>query len=128
MSPARRTRQRDRILELLRSRSPEWIPAFEVAALALQYNSRLLELRRAGHHIESRPGELVDGRRHTWFRLVQPAAAPTNSPRAAAPAAVEPSPKPFGAALFPDLPPANDPAEPCSRDQLRRQLRQERTH
>jgi len=62
--------QRARILGLLKSRSPEWVPAFEIAELALQYNARVKELREAGHAIENQT-ERVHGVTHSWFRLLR---------------------------------------------------------
>ena len=82
-----RTRQRDRILELLTSRSPDWIALPELLALRIaQYNARVLELRRAGFSIENRM-EWIDGRRRSWFRLVHGPRLVTRQdpPRAAAP-------------------------------------------
>jgi len=63
--------QRDRVLELLRASGGAWVPAPELARIALQYGTRILELRRLGHRIENRT-EMVNGSRHSWFRLVTP--------------------------------------------------------
>jgi hypothetical protein len=73
-----RSTQLARILALLKSHSPEWVPAFEVAALALQYNSRIKELREAGHAIENKT-ERVHGVTHSWFRLRPVSAAAAES-------------------------------------------------
>ncbi len=58
--------QAHRILALLKSR-PE-VPAPELAAISLQYCSRLCELRRSGHNITNRT-ETVKGVRHGYYRL-----------------------------------------------------------
>lgn len=70
-----RPRQRDRILALLKSRAPTWVPLQDILALGIaQYNARIFELRGLGHRIESKQ----EGDR-SWFRLVidlAPAAIP----------------------------------------------------
>lgn len=66
-----RETQRDRILALLKEREGHWVPLYEITALAAQYNTRVLELRRAGHIIENRT-EHRDGVVHSWFRIVPP--------------------------------------------------------
>jgi hypothetical protein len=73
-----RTRQSDCLLELLATHAPSWVSLAQVLDLHIaQYNARVLELRRAGFTIENRT-EFVDGRRLSWFRLVQQnGAAPT---------------------------------------------------
>lgn len=59
-----RPRQRDRLLALLKSCALDWLPLSEIlAAAGAQYGARILELRRLGHRIESKPGG-------GWFRLV----------------------------------------------------------
>ena len=89
-----RDSQGNRILDLLKTRSPAWVPAFEVAALALQYNTRLKELRETGHSIENKT-ERCHGIIRSWFRL-----APQSGEPAPAPSTVDPTPSLFG-----DLPP-----------------------
>ncbi len=66
-----RQTQRDRILRLLQSRAGQWIPSYELAAIALQYGARVLELRRIGHNIENKARH-VNGQVHGAFRLVLP--------------------------------------------------------
>jgi hypothetical protein len=52
-----RANQRSRLLGLLRSQSPGWVPISEVVSIAgFQYGTRILELRRLGHQIENDPG------------------------------------------------------------------------
>jgi hypothetical protein len=92
-----RDSHRNRILDLLKTRSPAWVPAFEVAALALQYNTRLKELREAGHSIENKT-ERCNGITRSWFRLTPQSREPAPAPPA--PRKVAPAPSLFG-----DLPP-----------------------
>jgi hypothetical protein len=62
--------QRSRILALLLNAHGGWVPSFELARTALQYNSRVKELRQLGCVIESRVEVADDGQRHSWFRLI----------------------------------------------------------
>ena len=66
-----RTTQHQRILQLLREREGGWVPSYELAAIALQYNARVLELRRQGYNIENK-AQHVNGQVHGAFRLVLP--------------------------------------------------------
>lgn len=66
-----RQTQRDRIFRLLQSRAGQWVPSYELAAIALQYGARVLELRRIGHNIENKARH-VNGQVHGAFRLVLP--------------------------------------------------------
>ena len=61
-----RLTQRDRLLQLLQSRSGAWVPLPEILNLQVaQYGARIFELRRAGYQIENKQeGE------HTYFRLL----------------------------------------------------------
>lgn len=52
----RRPTQRQRILEVLRERTGRWVPAYDLAQVALQFCARIAELRRDGHTIENRHG------------------------------------------------------------------------
>ncbi len=61
--------QRDKILGLLVSARGQWIGLPEIAACAMQYNSRIHELRRLGFVIENKI-RVVDGVKHSSFRLV----------------------------------------------------------
>jgi hypothetical protein len=61
--------QKAEILALLQSRPNQWIPVYEIARIALQYNARLKELREEGHDIENKIMEVVNGQKHTAFRL-----------------------------------------------------------
>ena len=63
--------QCDRILRLFQSRAGQWIPLYEITALAAQYNTRIKELRERGHIIDNHTRH-VDGVVHSWFRLVEP--------------------------------------------------------
>ncbi|HTR22719.1 MAG TPA: hypothetical protein VMI10_01955 [Terriglobales bacterium] len=89
------TNQRDRVLAALRAAGGKWVPAPELAKISLQYGARLFELRRLGHRIENEI-DVVDGSRHSRFRLVAPRSAisqPLNGPQKAA-----------GSELFPLFP------------------------
>ena len=66
-----RTTQRTRILRLLQSRVGQWVPSYELAAIALQYSARVHELRRQGYNIENK-AQNVNGQVHGAFRLVLP--------------------------------------------------------
>jgi hypothetical protein len=61
--------QRDRILAQLVEAGDAGVPSYELARVALQYGSRLKELRGQGHTIISRV-KTVDGQKHGTFRLV----------------------------------------------------------
>ena len=66
-----RQTQRDKILRLLQERAGQWVPVFEIAALACQYNARLKELREQGYQIENE-NRHVGGQVHSSYRLVEP--------------------------------------------------------
>lgn len=69
---------------MLRSAHGAWVPLPEILALGIaQYNARIWELRKRGLNIENRT-EIVDGVRHSWFRLI-----PIDAPKSA-----QPAPKP----------------------------------
>jgi len=63
--------QRDHILRLLQTRAGQWVPLYEITALAAQYNTRIKELRERGHIIDNHTRH-VDRVVHSWFRLVEP--------------------------------------------------------
>jgi len=68
--------QRAAILGLFINAKGSWVASPKIAALAQQYGARLLELRRLGFVIQNRI-EIVDGARHSWFRLLSsPVAKP----------------------------------------------------
>ena len=63
------TTQKAEILDLLLKNRERWIPAYSLAAVALQYNARVKELRDAGYVIENQTAR--HGRQvHGSFRLV----------------------------------------------------------
>ena len=66
-----RIRQRDRNLRLLQERRGEWVPVFEIVALACHCNARLKELREQGYQIENENLH-VCGQVHSSYRLVEP--------------------------------------------------------
>ncbi len=61
--------QRGKILQRLQEREGRWVPSYELAAIALQYGARVLELRRMGHNIENK-AQHINGQVHGAFRLV----------------------------------------------------------
>jgi hypothetical protein len=64
--------QEEKILQMLESQSGDgWVPAPELARVALQYCRAISGLRKAGHRIENRV-ETVDGIRHGFYRLARP--------------------------------------------------------
>ena len=78
-----RNTQRSRILAPLIRAHGEWVPSPELAAIALQYNARLFELKKLGFRIENRR-EKRDGKFLSWFRLVPNRSISTpNQPRVA---------------------------------------------
>lgn len=65
-----RPTQCSRLLALLEAHRGDWVGLPEILALSIaQYGTRILELRRAGYAIENRTQD-IDGKRHSWFRLV----------------------------------------------------------
>jgi hypothetical protein len=61
--------QRGKILRLLEESQSQWVPAYRLAGIALQYNARVKELRDHGYVIENKT-ERVGGAVHGSFRLV----------------------------------------------------------
>jgi hypothetical protein len=59
------------LLSFLEQTVNEWVPLYLILSLGIaQYNARIFELRREGHKIENKT-EHVDGRVHSYFRLVK---------------------------------------------------------
>src|ERR1700674_5034183 len=75
-----RATQRGEILELLIAARGDWVPLPRITDCAAQYNARIFELRRLGFRIANRT-KLVNGTKHSWFRL-EPQTAPCASPEA----------------------------------------------
>jgi len=72
-----RPTQTERLVTLLRKRSPSWVPLAEILNLRIsQYGARLYQARHEwGLNIENRV-EIVEGEKHSFFRLVsRPATA-----------------------------------------------------
>jgi len=70
-----RANQRSRLLGLLRSQSPGWVPISEVVSIAgFQFGARILELRRLGHRIENDRGRAF---RLITFQSAAPSAKQT---------------------------------------------------
>jgi hypothetical protein len=63
-----RTKQRDLILGLLIAARGDWVPLPKITDCAAQYNARIFELRGLGFRIANRT-RLVNGTKHSWFRL-----------------------------------------------------------
>jgi hypothetical protein len=69
-----RKTQAERIEDLLRSRYAQWVPVYELADIALLYNTRIFELREKlrengnTEEIENRK-ERVRGQVHSSFRI-----------------------------------------------------------
>jgi hypothetical protein len=61
--------QKADILNLLLENRGNWVPAYKLAALALQYSSRVKTIRDAGYRVENKT-ERVGGKVHGAFRLV----------------------------------------------------------
>lgn len=68
-----RPSQAARIVHLLRSRSPHWVSLPEILELRIsQYSARIHQARHQwGLPIENRV-ENVNGKKHSWFRLIEP--------------------------------------------------------
>ena len=76
-----RSTQRGKILKLLIASRGGWVPLPTIADCAAQYNARIFELRRLGFRIANRT-RLVNGTKHSWFRLEpRPATATGQRPR-----------------------------------------------
>jgi len=71
-----RITQKKKMLWLLQSAWPGWVPAVALARISLQYGSRIFELRRSGFLIQNRM-RIVGGIRHGEFRL-GPRPTPSN--------------------------------------------------
>ena len=61
--------QKAAVLALLLKHRGQWVPAYKLAAIALQYSARIRELRTAGFDIDNKP-ERVNGKVHGSFQLV----------------------------------------------------------
>lgn len=70
VNPASAKTQRQKVLEVLVAARGSEVPSYSLSRIALQYNARLKELRRAGLYIVSRT-VWRDGKRLGFFRLLQ---------------------------------------------------------
>lgn len=70
--------QTARIVNLLRSRSPEWVPLPQILNLRIsQYSARIHQARHQwGLPVENKT-EIVGGVKRSWFRLVEKPAEET---------------------------------------------------
>lgn len=65
------TLQQQKIYDLLRNHANEWVGLPAILALGVsQYGARVLELRRMGFDIQNKCLGVVNGSKHTAFRLV----------------------------------------------------------
>lgn len=65
-----RTSQCERLLQLLLENRGRWVPLPEILKVAgSQQSARIFELRRDGWRIENKLLRVVDGARHTAFRI-----------------------------------------------------------
>ena len=94
--------QTARIVNLLRLRSPQWVSLPEILELRIsQYSARIHQARHKwGLSIENRT-KIIGGKKHSWFRLIEPA-QPEPISAGWSPAALPPS-------LFGDLAPERYP-------------------
>jgi hypothetical protein len=75
MGSQKRNSRTNRVLNLLRARRGQDVPAYEVAQVGgLQYGARVHALRQRGYVIVNRD-EWHSGTRVSWFRLEEPVAA-----------------------------------------------------
>jgi len=64
-------RQREAIKKLFEENPGRWIPVYELSKIALQYGTRLYELRRKPYFMHIEKGEdRVNGARHTRYRFL----------------------------------------------------------
>lgn len=71
-----RIRQIDELRLFFKERPNEWIPLNVIMRLGIaQYNARIYELRAEGMKIEQK-SEMVEGRRHSYYRYVKYESAP----------------------------------------------------
>jgi hypothetical protein len=87
--------QEVRILWLLKNSWPAWTPAPILARISLQYCRAIRSLRKRGWKIANKV-EIVNGRRHGFYRLGTPENLPKQPPT--------PPPQPDTGKLFPDQP------------------------
>ena len=64
-----RATQRSKILQLLTAARGAWVPLPQIVECAAQYNARIFELRRMGFRIPAPRSKIVDGQKHTWYRI-----------------------------------------------------------
>lgn len=107
--------QEGKILWLLQSAWPGWVPAPELAKISLQYSARIFSLRRRrGWLIENRV-RTVDGKKHGEFRLgSKPVASSAELRRDA-----EPSPAPADSRALQEKQSRSPSPESGRRDQAR---------
>jgi hypothetical protein len=75
--------QEQRILRLLQSSYPSWVPASALSRISLQHNARIFPLRRKGWEIANRIEVQPNGAKHAAFSLASPGALPNPKRRIA---------------------------------------------
>jgi len=68
---SRRVTQRARILGLLLKSRGAWVPSWRLGRIALQYCSRIAEIRSAGYRVENHV-EYRNGQQHGAYRIATP--------------------------------------------------------
>jgi hypothetical protein len=63
----KRLTQRDKVRQLLEERAGQWVPCYLLAAISLQYNARVFELRAEGFEILNSTQKRTDGTVYSWF-------------------------------------------------------------
>ena len=67
--------QRDRLIQLLRENSGQWVGLPRILDLRIsQYSARVHELRKLGYRIENKT-QHHNGQVWSWFRLIEPGQA-----------------------------------------------------
>ena len=74
-----RATQRSKILGLLTAARGDWVPLPKILECAAQYNARIHELRRMGFRIPAPRSKMVNGQKHTWYRIDFGDSAPANT-------------------------------------------------
>jgi hypothetical protein len=68
----KRLTQRDKVKQLLEDRTGQWVPCYLLAAISLQYNARVFELRAEGFEILNSTQHRTDGTVYSWFKHPEP--------------------------------------------------------
>lgn len=68
----KRPTQREKIRQLLQNQEDCWVPCYLLAAISLQYNARVYELRAQGFEILNSTQKRTDGTVYSWFKHPAP--------------------------------------------------------